>query len=138
MQFHPEVVHTPQRCGDAAQLRAQDRGLRRGLDEAGLPRGGDRAHPRAGWQREGDLRAVGRRGFPAVVAVLLHEAIGDRLTCIFVDHGLLRQGEAEEVERLFRGPFSSFPVNFPTAKYPPFDSTSYVTGPCKMTFAPVS
>ena len=33
--------------------------------------------------------------------------------------------------------FSSFPVNFPTAKYPPFVSTSYVTGPCKMTFAPV-
>ncbi len=38
----------------------------------------------------------------AVTAVLLHEAIGDALTCIFVDHGLLRQGEAEEVERLFR------------------------------------
>ena len=42
----------------------------------------------------------------AVVAVLLHEAIGDALTCIFVDHGLLRQGEAEEVERLFRGAYN--------------------------------
>ena len=42
----------------------------------------------------------------AVVAVLLHEAIGDQLTCIFVDHGLLRQGEAEEVERLFRGAYN--------------------------------
>ena len=31
----------------------------------------------------------------AVAAVLIHEAIGDRLTCVFVDHGLLRQGEAE-------------------------------------------
>src|SRR6476646_3999484 len=39
----------------------------------------------------------------AVAAVLLHEAIGDKLTCIFVDTGLLRQGEAEEVVRLFRG-----------------------------------
>jgi GMP synthase (glutamine-hydrolysing) len=34
--------------------------------------------------------------------VLIHEAIGDRLTCVFVDHGLLRLGEAEEVVRLFR------------------------------------
>ena len=38
----------------------------------------------------------------AVAAVLIHEAIGDALTCVFVDHGLLRQGEAEEVVRLFR------------------------------------
>ena len=34
--------------------------------------------------------------------------------------------------------FSNFPVSFPTAKYPPFVSTEYVTGPCKMTLAPVS
>src|SRR5258706_14379344 len=39
----------------------------------------------------------------AVAAALLHEAIGDQLTCIFVDTGLLRSGEAEEVVRLFRG-----------------------------------
>ena len=38
----------------------------------------------------------------AVAAVLIHEAIGDRLTCVFVDHGLMRQDEAEEVVRLFR------------------------------------
>ncbi len=38
----------------------------------------------------------------AVAAVLLHEAIGDRLTCVFVDHGLLRLGEAEKVIALFR------------------------------------
>ena len=38
----------------------------------------------------------------AVAAVLIHEAIGDKLTCVFVDHGLLRQGEAEEVVTLFR------------------------------------
>jgi GMP synthase (glutamine-hydrolysing) len=42
----------------------------------------------------------------AVTAVLLHEAIGDALTCIFVDHGLLREGEAEEVESLFRGAYN--------------------------------
>jgi GMP synthase (glutamine-hydrolysing) len=37
----------------------------------------------------------------SVAAVLLHQAIGDRLTCVFVDHGLLRKGEAEEVVALF-------------------------------------
>jgi GMP synthase (glutamine-hydrolysing) len=38
----------------------------------------------------------------AVAAALVHRAIGDRLTCIFVDHGLLRMGEREQVERTFR------------------------------------
>jgi GMP synthase (glutamine-hydrolysing) len=38
----------------------------------------------------------------SVAAVLLHEAIGDQLTCVFVDHGLLRVGEAEKVVALFR------------------------------------
>ena len=42
----------------------------------------------------------------AVAAVLIHEAIGDQLTCIFVDHGLLRLNEAEEVVRLFRGAYN--------------------------------
>jgi len=39
----------------------------------------------------------------SVAAALVHRAIGDQLTCIFVDNGLLRQGEREEVERLFAG-----------------------------------
>src|SRR3546814_5745700 len=38
----------------------------------------------------------------AVAAVLIHEAIGEQLTCVFVDHGLLRFNEREQVERLFR------------------------------------
>ncbi len=38
----------------------------------------------------------------AVAAALVHRALGDRLTCIFVDHGLLRQGEREQVEATFR------------------------------------
>ncbi len=42
----------------------------------------------------------------AVAAVLIHEAIGEQLTCIFVDHGLLRQGEADEVVSLFRGSYN--------------------------------
>jgi GMP synthase (glutamine-hydrolysing) len=40
------------------------------------------------------------------VAVLLHEAIGEQLTCIFVDHGLLREGEAGQVVELFRGHYN--------------------------------
>jgi GMP synthase (glutamine-hydrolysing) len=42
----------------------------------------------------------------AVAAVLIHEAIGEQLTCIFVDHGLMRLGEAEEVVSLFRGHYN--------------------------------
>jgi len=41
-----------------------------------------------------------------VTAVLIHEAIGERLTCVFVDHGLMRQGEAEEVVKLFGGHYN--------------------------------
>jgi GMP synthase (glutamine-hydrolysing) len=42
----------------------------------------------------------------AVAAVLIHEAIGDRLTCVFVDHGLLRLAEGERVVALFRGHYN--------------------------------
>jgi GMP synthase (glutamine-hydrolysing) len=42
----------------------------------------------------------------AVAAVLLHEAIGPQLTCVFVDHGLLRMGEGERVVALFRGAYN--------------------------------
>jgi len=42
----------------------------------------------------------------SVVAVLLHEAIGDQLTCVYVDHGLMRSGESEQVVSLFRDRFN--------------------------------
>lgn len=42
----------------------------------------------------------------SVAAVLTHKAIGDKLTCIFVDHGLMRKGEGDQVERIFRDKFS--------------------------------
>src|SRR5439155_15090854 len=41
----------------------------------------------------------------SVVAVLMHQAIGDQLTCVFVDNGLLRKGEAEAVVKTFRDTF---------------------------------
>ncbi|HEU5482448.1 MAG TPA: glutamine-hydrolyzing GMP synthase, partial [Sphingomicrobium sp.] len=42
----------------------------------------------------------------AVAAVLIHEAVGDQLTCVFVDHGLMRANEAEQVVGLFRGSYN--------------------------------
>lgn len=45
----------------------------------------------------------------SVAAVLVHQAVGDRLTCVFVDHGLLRKGEGDQVENLF---INQFKMNF--------------------------
>ncbi|MBR6427880.1 MAG: hypothetical protein IKS28_08675, partial [Clostridia bacterium] len=41
----------------------------------------------------------------SVAAVLLHKAVGERLTCIFVDHGLLRKDEGDLAEKTFKGKF---------------------------------
>jgi GMP synthase (glutamine-hydrolysing) len=105
VQFHPEVVHTPHGhqlieaftkrvCGckgdwtmaafreqEIAKVRTQVGG---GKVICGLSGGVD----------------------SSVVAALLHEAIGDQLVCVFVDHGLLRAGEAEQVVKVFRDRFN--------------------------------
>jgi GMP synthase (glutamine-hydrolysing) len=99
VQFHPEVLHTEHGT----------RVLARFLELAGC---------RPSWtmlniveeqveairEQVGDGRAIcGLSGGvdSAVAAALVQRAIGDRLTCVFVDHGLLRQGEAEQVEQDF-------------------------------------
>ena len=61
------------------------------------PRHGD---PRPGRRGPGPLRALRRRRL-VVAAALVQKAVGDQLTCVFVDHGLLREGEAEQVEKDF-------------------------------------
>ena len=55
----------------------------------------------------------------AVTAVLIHEAIGEQLTCIFVDHGLMRQNEADEVVRLFREAYNIPLVHVDASKHVP-------------------
>ena len=101
VMFHPEVVHTP----DGAKL------LSNFVHEvAGLKGDWTMAAFRADAvkrirEQVGDANVIcGLSGGvdSAVAAVLIHEAIGDQLTCIFVDHGLMREGEGEEVVRLFR------------------------------------
>jgi GMP synthase (glutamine-hydrolysing) len=103
--FHPEVVHTP----DGGKL------LSNFVHHiAGLPGDWTMAHFRSGEvakikAKVGKSRVIaGLSGGvdSAVAAVLIHEAIGDQLTCIFVDHGLLRANEADEVVRLFRGHYN--------------------------------
>ena len=103
--FHPEVVHTP----DGKRLISNF--VHR---IAGLPGDWTMAHFRTTEvakirEQVGQGRVVsGLSGGvdSAVASVLIHEAIGDQLTCIFVDHGLMRAGEADEVVSLFRGHFN--------------------------------
>ncbi|VAW01392.1 GMP synthase [glutamine-hydrolyzing], amidotransferase subunit / GMP synthase [glutamine-hydrolyzing], ATP pyrophosphatase subunit [hydrothermal vent metagenome] len=101
VQFHPEVVHTP----DGAKLYKNFV-----LDICGCS--GDwsmssfKDEVIANVRKQvGDGKVIcGLSGGvdSSVVAVLLHEAIGDQLQCIFVNHGLMRQGEVNEVVTMFR------------------------------------
>jgi len=103
VQFHPEVAHTPQ--GKTV--------LRNFLDAAGvtadwsMPSFVDTAVESIRGQvgRDPVLCALSGGVDSSVVAALIHKAVGDQLTCLFVDNGLLRKGEAEGVVRTFRDAF---------------------------------
>jgi GMP synthase (glutamine-hydrolysing) len=101
VQFHLEVAHTP----DGAKLLSNFVHKVAGL-KSDWTMGAFRQEALASIRAQvGNGRVLcGLSGGvdSAVAAVLIHEAIGDRLTCVFVDHGLLRLGEAEEVVQLFR------------------------------------
>src|SRR5439155_15979257 len=102
VQFHPEVAHTPN------GLELMKNFLYRACDclPAWTPTGVIESAIEAIQAVVGDHRVVcGLSGGvdSAVAAALVHRAVGDRLTCIFVDHGLLRAGEAEQVVDTFGG-----------------------------------
>jgi GMP synthase (glutamine-hydrolysing) len=103
--FHPEVAHTPDGAELLANFVHKIAGCGTGWT---MGRFREEMIPKIRAQVGGAKVICGLSGGvdSAVAAVLIHEAIGDRLTCIFVDHGLLRQGEAEEVVSLFRGSYN--------------------------------
>jgi GMP synthase (glutamine-hydrolysing) len=103
--FHPEVVHTP----DGGKL------IRNFVTKiAGITPDWSMKAYRA--EMIGKIRKQVGKGRvicglsggvdSAVAAVLIHEAVGDQLTCVFVDHGLMRMNEAAEVVDLFRGHYN--------------------------------
>ena len=100
VQFHPEVHHTPK----GAQLYANF--VRLAGFKGDWTMGSYRAEAIAKIRAQvGDAKVIcGLSGGvdSSVAAVLIHEAIGAQLTCVFVDHGLLRQDEAEQVVTMFR------------------------------------
>ncbi|HXJ77724.1 MAG TPA: glutamine-hydrolyzing GMP synthase [Candidatus Methylomirabilis sp.] len=103
VQFHPEVAHTPQgktildnfirRC-DVRREWSMPSFVDASVESIRRQVGSDRV-----------LCALSGGVDSSVVAVLAHRAVGDQLTCLFVDNGLLREGEAESVARTFRDAF---------------------------------
>ncbi|OWJ72377.1 glutamine-hydrolyzing GMP synthase [Haematobacter missouriensis] len=104
VQFHPEVHHTPNGkrllenfvrlagfTGDWTMGAYRDEAIRKIREQVG---------------DEKVICGLSGGVDSSVAAVLIHEAIGDQLTCVFVDHGLLRQGEAEEVVSMFRDTYN--------------------------------
>jgi len=105
VQFHPEVFHTP----DGGKLIANFVRHVCGLEGDWSMAGFRAAKIEEIRQQVGKGKVIcGLSGGvdSAVAAVLIHEAIGDQLTCVFVDHGLMRAGEAEQVVSLFRNSYN--------------------------------
>jgi GMP synthase (glutamine-hydrolysing) len=108
-QFHLEVIHTPHgalilrnfvrkiaRCtGDWTMRAFKEEAIEKIRAQVGKGAGKGRV-----------ICGLSGGVDSAVAAVLIHEAIGDQLTCVFVDHGLLRLGEAKEVVALFRDSYN--------------------------------
>jgi GMP synthase (glutamine-hydrolysing) len=101
VQFHPEVVHTP----DGAKLLRNFVHKIAGIQSDWTMRAYREHAVEAIRQQVGDkevICALSGGVDSSVAALLIHEAVGDQLTCILVDHGLMRQNEAADVVAMFR------------------------------------
>lgn len=114
VQFHPEVVHTPRGREVLANFLFRVCGCRGDWTTSSFI---DAAVERIREQVGGGRAVCALSGGvdSSVAAALTHRAIGDRLTCIFVDTGLLREGEPEQVVGTFRDVFGLPLVHVPAA-----------------------
>jgi GMP synthase (glutamine-hydrolysing) len=104
IQFHPEVVHTPYGTAVLERFLSDVCGCDMGWNAASV------AEEQIARIREqvGSERVIcGLSGGvdSSVAALLVHKAVGDQLTCVFVDHGLMRKNEGEQVVAAFRDTF---------------------------------
>jgi len=107
IQFHPEVVHTPYGQQVLTNFLTDICGCDQGWSAASVIED-QIARIRAQLDTDPPARAIcGLSGGvdSSVAALLVHRAIGDRLTCVFVDHGLMRKNEGAQVVEAFRDQF---------------------------------
>jgi GMP synthase (glutamine-hydrolysing) len=130
LQFHPEVVHTPRgkdilRAFLFGECKLSGTWTMKGFAQEAIGAIREKVGP------TGKVICGLSGGVDSsVAALLLHKAIGDRLTCIFVDNGLLRAGEREQVETLFQGHFH-VPLKTIDARKRFIDALAGVTDPEK-------
>jgi GMP synthase (glutamine-hydrolysing) len=104
VQFHPEVVHTPHGQDILKNFLYEVAGVPPTWTPAAvIEEQVERIRAAVGTERV--LCALSGGVDSAVAALLVHKAVGDQLTCVFVDHGLLRENEAEQVVETFGGHF---------------------------------
>jgi GMP synthase (glutamine-hydrolysing) len=105
VQFHPEVVHTPHGQEVLKNFLFRVAGAPPAwTPTAVIEEQIGRIRAQVGHERV--LCALSGGVDSAVAALLVHKAVGDQLTCVFVDHGLLRENEAEQVVATFGGHFN--------------------------------